>query len=381
MILDEPFVVNGVQLSELEWLDRGVRKVFGLSLARLHANFLATHGGYVPARLTKAPSGTPAEARTAWLERNFGPCPVTTLTATQPGGETEMSIADNAARCIRARVFGSGKADLTINVRSESMQALEALRIGTVGGEKVGTPLRIESPVGGGYIGVWEFAVDAGERESFVITNMADDPTLTLPFRGAATVMTNFWESSLTDAGQPAERRRGDAQAAPGGDATRQRARDELDADLAGLSNRSTAGASVTFERNRPKCSEPFGATGCGPLTGINLSLTPGVLGNFYKTSGTGGPTAQVMTTLIAIADRGALDTDQDLKASIEEMEATEGGWVKIELPAIDYGFKGEISNAAITVNGGSGQGDLEARGPEDSQPGRGLPGLLGNTR
>jgi hypothetical protein len=371
----QPWVLGGKQIHDLEWLDTGLRKAFGVGLARLYANFTATLAAYVPERLTLELTRTPEEARNAWLGRLFEPCSELNLTATQPNPQADLSVDYNAARCVTVRLFGEGTADISFHIRAAARSNLDALRIGTAGGEKVGSPHRIESPVGGGYLGTWEFSIEAGKPQTFVVSNMADLPFLTLAYRGAITAGTDFWESNITPARQQAAPSPGAGAASGTGtrETSRARAERELEASLAAPANRSTLGSTLSYDWNRPRCAEPFGATGCGPIMGIRLNLASGTPADPWKITGTGEATGQFMSQLTAIADHGVFATDRALDASLQAMEDTQGGWIDITIPAVEYGFSGSFDNAMITVNGGKGSGKLEARGPMDSQPGRGF--------
>lgn len=362
----QPYVGKGGIQDDLEWLDRGMRKVFGVGFSRLYANFTSTHAGYMPERYVGSFSTTPEDARQNWLNFNFGPCPLGNVTATQPFYGVPLSIAENAARCLQVKLFGDGNADVSIQVRSETMAALKALRIGTLGGEKVGSPHRVEAPVGGGYIGLWEYTITAGDPRVFIVSNMSDDPTASLPFRGEVMVSTSFWESSITDASGPGAAK----QVAPA--KTQPKAAGKKD-ELKALSSRSSAGVSPNYGSERPTCAKPFGESACGPTMGITLELMPAGFPDTYKITGTGGALGQVMNQFSAIAANGLFTTDRAIKEAFETSAATEGSSVHIVIPEIRYGFTGTFDNAVIEVHRGAQGGRYQAIGPGDSQPGRGF--------
>jgi hypothetical protein len=363
---------KGSKANDLKWVDGGLRRSTGLSFSRLYANFISSFAEYYPARMAAEFSGDVSAAKKGWLKYVYGGCPFdVNLTATQIAAGEVVKLEPNASRCFKVKVFGEGKAYVTIQTLNERVEPLRALRIGAAGGAQVASPVVAPSPSGGGYIARWRFGVTGGGAQTFVIANMGDNPVSTPRQEILLDISSDFWDTNLTEPDPQKAASKPKSKPKPG-DATRAAAREDVRDALKSLSNRTPASAHVNWERNRPKCAKPFGATGCGPITSIQLSLTPGTLGDMSATVGTGGGLGQFMSQLSAIADNGVFSTDNDWRAAMERSRDMEGSSVVITIPAIEYGFKGSFSNAAIVVNGGAGKGNYQALGPRDAIPGRG---------
>ena len=147
----------------------------------------------------------------------------------------------------------------------------------------------------------------------------------------------------------------------PSNDATREAAQKDIAAGLVSLSSQTAMGSRAFFQRDRDPCKQPFAILGCGPTTTIQLSLTPGVLGDFSLTMGTGGMVGQFLSHLTGIADNGIAATNEALLAAQQKMIETEGSEVNIVIPVIEYGFTGSFDNAHITVSGANDAGAYQA--------------------
>lgn len=381
-VLSQPLNDRASGPADGQWLDRGLKQASGLGLQRLYAAFVSTFAGYVPDRLTKAPDGTPQQAQDNWLKYVFGGCTELALSGRAPSADTLLPLRKNGALCFKVKVAGSGRADVSLQTRAETVTALKALQIGTAGGTRIGSPQIVPSPAGGGYLGHWRFRIDGGVPNVFIVSNMAADPATTLNMDLRLNATYSRWVSDLsqpreqskagTQKAAPAKAKTAPSKPATAKDATRNAAQNEVETGLEALSRQSALGAHANFERNRARCVKPFGASSCGPITSIQLSLTPGAMGDMTQTTGTGGALAQFMAQMTAIADHGALQTDSQWKKAMEEVRDTEGSTVTITIPLIEYGFSGAFDNAEIVVNGGAGRGNLQAKGPEDTIPGRG---------
>lgn len=381
-VLSMPLDDRASVAADARWLDGGLRKSTGLSLPRLYAAFVSTFAGYVPDRLTKEPNGSIQEAQDNWLKYVFGGCTELTLSGRAPSGDTLLPLRKNGARCFKVNVAGTGRADLSIQTRADTVSALQALQVGTMGGERIGSAQIIASPAGGGYLGHWRFRINTGVPVTFIVSNMAADPSTTLNIDLNLNTTYSRWVSDLTQPtaqassaskqGTPASKKTTAAKPPKAQDATREAAKEEVSTGLESLSNQTALGSHANFERNRARCVKPFGASSCGPVTSIQLSLTPGAMGDMTQTTGTGGGLAQFMAQMTAIADHGVKATDGQWQAAMEKVRDTEGSTVTITIPLIEYGFTGAFDNAEIVVNGGAGRGNLQAKGPEDAIPGRG---------
>ncbi|WP_152560329.1 hypothetical protein [Arenimonas donghaensis] len=194
-----PFETAG-ENADLLWLDEGLRSSTGEGLALHYANFVVSVAGYVPGRLTRAPSGTPEAAREKWLERLFGSCPTGNLTERSPVGVVRSRLQKNAARCFNAYIEPSvtasasaqggsallrrvrsrrnnNQVDLLVRAQAPTVAALEALSIGHAG-SKASQPANVAPAADGdGYTATWGFGVEAGKPQTFIVSNIAGLPT------------------------------------------------------------------------------------------------------------------------------------------------------------------------------------------------------------
>ena len=377
-MFQHPYPASASLDADLLWADQGLRNVLGYGLDRVYANFVSTFAAYVPARLTKEPEHGADNAEINWRNFVFGGCGRSAdLTATSISADIELVVDANAASCFTVNVWGEGQAGLSLQIHSGDADALAALRIGTLGGVKVGSPVLVAPLPGGGYLGHWRFSVEAGEPAVFIISNVAANPTKTRKVLLSLNASSDFWESDMTQPRQVASARGGSA-ASPAAmplarDRTREQAAKEFAEGLDTLSNRSSNSVGVSHNYEVRGCvGQAFAESGCGPTTSIHLTLMPGAFADGFQTTGTGGGLAQVMSQFIAMADNGAFATDRGLRDAFGEAADMEGSYVHIRIPAIDYGFTGTFTEAIIGVNGGKGRGEFEARGPADLVPGRG---------
>ena len=198
-LLAVPFDTAG-ENADLLWLDEGLRSSTGEGLAFHYANFAVSIAGYVPDRLTRAPSGTPEAAREKWQQRLFGACPTGNLTERSPVGVVRSRFQKNSARCFNAYIEPSATApasaqagpallrrvrsrrtsnevELLVRAQSPTLAALEALWIGQAG-SKTSQPANVAAAADGkGYMATWRFGVEAGKPQTFIASNIARLPT------------------------------------------------------------------------------------------------------------------------------------------------------------------------------------------------------------
>lgn len=367
---------------DLAWLDNALEKEVGLGLDRLYPNFVSTFAAYVPARLSTQPTSA-QKAEDTWLDSVYGLCPVVFLATGTPSGAVKVVLPKTASRCFKASISGTGWFDISIQVRADTAQSLAALHIGVSGGTQVSTPDVIVSPIGGGFIGHWRFRVPTAAPQVFIISNMAAEPAKSINQDVVLSLTASQWNSSMTTPtpqaqpqSQPASKpTQGSGRAKSGRtaarDATREANQENLASGLAALSNQTAIGSRAFLNRNIDPCNQPFAVLGCGPNTTIQLALTPGVLGDFSQTSGTGGMVGQFLSNLTAIADNGIALTSAELLAAQQKITATEGAEVSIVIPAIEYGFTGSFGNAHISMSGANGAGGFQTGGTQGDHSGK----------
>lgn len=363
---------------DLRWLDNALEKEVGLGLDRLYPNFAATFAAYVPYRLSKAPRSY-KDTENKWLERAYGLCPAVPLGTGTPSGSVNVAIEENASRCFKADLSGTGRFDVSIQVHADTASSLEALHIGVSGGTKVSSPIIAYAPSGGGYIGHWRFRIPTAAPQVFIISNMAAKPSWSIKQDIVLNLTASQWDSSMTtptpQAQPPSQPTQGSGKRKTGTtasrDATRDANQEDMATGLAALSNQTAIGSRAFLNRNINPCNQPFAVLGCGPNTTIQLALTPGVLGDFSQTSGTGGMMGQFLSNLTAIADNGIEQTTQDLVAAQQKMGTMEGSEVSIVIPLIEYGFTGSFDNAHISMSGANREGGFQTGGSQGDHAGK----------
>jgi len=180
-VLAHPFRGPVSPQGDLAWLDQGLRNATGQGLARHHANFVAAYADYAPARLSSF-SSTPAAARETWLNAVFGGCP--DAGSVTPGVQVshQALVSRNAAACFRVDLSSIGHANnVRIQYTDTNKALLEQLHLGMPDGSFLSAPTIATNQDSGTHVASWTFPVlrDANGRSTFIVSNMAKDPTRT----------------------------------------------------------------------------------------------------------------------------------------------------------------------------------------------------------
>lgn len=385
------FQTPGIGMSaeaDADWLDSALEDRFGVGLEQVFPDFISVFADYVPERGSFG-EATDEFDRQKWRDILFdGGCELESLSADAPTATTRMEIDTVAARCVAIDFYpdsggNSGLADIDLHVSAKNRGTLEQLVIGTAGGDQVAQPIIVDHPElpGGGHFGSWRLRVRTGERQVFVISNVAEQPGDTYPVAIELQMTASGWGSSMTEP-RPESPSTKDALSAdddpdakgetPSRDAVRDSARETVETGLEAMSARSADGMSVEVKDDEPACDEPFLSEPCGPTTRIELSLMPGgALGGGASglALGRGGLLGQSLAAAGAVRDTGVEESNSRALERMEEIAGTEGSMVSIAIPAIDYGFAGSFDNALIRVSAGEVGRFYESRGPEDIDP------------
>ncbi|WP_041682735.1 hypothetical protein [Pusillimonas sp. T7-7] len=355
-VLAHPFKGPSSRAADLRWLDRALKQELGLGLNRLYANFITTFAEYVPERLHKM-SSTPDKAASKWWKYIFDGCEVVMpMSPSSPTGRVELDLDRNAAGCFLVNAQGvmstDWEIDIAITARSGSPEALKALHIGTDGGQKVGLPriVGMSKGGGGGYLGHWRFRIRTGQRQVFVISNVAEDAEKSKPQKVVLDLTISTWGSNMTKPvpqKAPPKKKTPKVKGAKKTDVGTKP--DEGSADLNYLTATSALGTEVRMEAYNPGCKEPFRFKPCGPALSIGLSLTPGslVASDLFKTGSRGGWFGQMHN--IVKSKAAIIKGYEDYAGRVSQME---GVHVDIQIPDISYGFTGSFNNARISVSG-----------------------------
>jgi hypothetical protein len=358
---------------ELDWLDSGLKDIIGLGLGRIFPNFITTFASYVPER---AGADNP-EFVEWWHSWVFGGCPKISLSEQAPEASIPLDLTRVSASCFVLDIPLPDRVDVMFHVDNVEKEELRALSIGTAQGSKVGKSFLIDLNEGTGkYFGAWKFRVPTDEPQLFVVSNAAWKASSTRAQQPVLQVALASWENNLANSrGQ--KQPPGDP-AAPKSkrenpDPTAVKTAEEYESGMQSLSSHIAGGGALSRKSNEAPCADAFQYIACGPRTNISLSLLPGsAFTGFGYVTGTGGSGAQMMSVFSGIAEAGAAQLSQEWQASMEELQATEGGTVSISIPMIDYGFTGSFDNANMIVSGKNGA-TYRAEGPADDIPGPGI--------
>ena len=121
---------KGREKLELDWLDRGMSKIFDRQLASLYPSFLIAVSGYVPTRTSGTVSNTGK-----WYAELFRPCRKVAIKADEPTPEYSISLEPVSAKCFTLTfpdVDTSTLVRLHVKAKGneESAVALKSLAIG-----------------------------------------------------------------------------------------------------------------------------------------------------------------------------------------------------------------------------------------------------------
>lgn len=347
---------------DLAWLDRGLRNATRQGLPRHYANFVAAYADYAPARLTSF-STTPAAARKTWLDAVFGACPDAGSITPPFQTSHQVLIARNAAACFHVDLSSIGQ---TNNVRIEYADTdkglLEQLHIGMPDGSFVSAPTIATNQKTGIHVASWTFPVvrDANGRSTFIVSNMAKDPTRTRAQGITLKIATDGYGFTMDSGNQgplPAPPIYGPTQEQAGrtSDPTPTRrevverrlrekaAREPTVEDLIPVNDvdlREDSGSDCSAMRR--------GLNLCGDQLVIRLELSlaaqqrnmleAGAFDMFGAVFGIDGE------SMLADSGRIALTGERLIGG-------TTGSRISIRIPMVDYGFTGGFDNAVIEVS------------------------------
>ena len=371
------------EAAEIEWLDQRLRSYasFNRGLSSLYPGFVTTFAHYVPARFK--PSGQDMrESTDKWLARLFPgeKCPEIRISEASPLYRENFAIKKYAAACYQLNLGFWQPVDLHIEVSGVSAGAVHATFLGTEQG-KVVTPLIKKKQINAQWTGSRVLQFDdpmSSPAPKIVLTNIADDTRDTEDLAGELEISVSTFDHSMLPPEakrQPAapgeDRATGTSPANPTLEEQTRRASDHLDREISGLNRNLANSGSVAPNPRANPCDDAFLVKVCGPVTTIQLSAMPPILGSFDKAYGRGGEFAQFMSAVSGMASGGPLNASQQYRETLERVGKLDGVEVNITIPLIDYGFTGEFDNASLRVSKGGG-GNYVALGP-DIEPGPGV--------
>jgi hypothetical protein len=378
-LLDIGLSVSRGQAGEINWVDDGLRLNFARNLADIYARFV----NLIPFHIApmKTFQGKPAEQNfEPWVKLLFGECEKVDL-ANSRSQTISLDIKPLASRCIWVEPTG---APGLVQVSFLSMGDDESLfRDITIGRSGTGLLTRA-TPVGQSFYGQqfiasWrDFPQDGSLRTLYVVSNVAPQPATS---RQRSINLTVSRPAHLNSAlatvplppGQvakppvkPSYKRNSRSLSQQNRD-TQKMVNEQMNLDKDTLNPNIDSGTTVRRYPRKASCPEPFKYSACGPQILISLSLRPGTYILPGQTNAQGGAGAQVFGGLVAMAQTSAMDTETEIKKLTARLDAIDGSAVQIAIPLIDYGFRGTVPNAAISVAMSGGR-TWRAFGPPDAQ-------------
>jgi hypothetical protein len=335
--------------NELKWLDDWMKSssTMAAGLAPIYAQFISTYAGFADNRFRDLP----ARVRNKWPMKAFGgECEEVALSEQQPKSAVSLQIDPAAARCLVVRVGGGGgPQQIVIDNGNLNMQGQEQLYIGTAGGQLLSPALvNIAEPPSadaGRSFAKWEFLVEPGAVNYFVVVNINDRPASTMNVRPELHFSLPGWKSSMTQENEGA----GSGSGQPGKQPTTRKAVENYKKALRHKpTNRSAAAAISGSDQGaeKPGCNGLDRSRNiCGKQLVVSLSKDFGLTPGQGPVSDTGGLLNQMRAPEITLADEAAFSNQLATMA-----EGSPGHTIGIAIPYIGYGETGSFGNAVIEV-------------------------------
>lgn len=366
-VLDVPFdtTMEPGWKRDVIWLNAGLRGQFNLTLGQLYGLFTSHFANQIPPMATydRPPSSDDHEH---WLSLLFGGCHEVELTADQPWKVVNVELDRLASDCIWVAPTGSpGKVEITFQAMETSYNELMDLQIGRPGTTLLARPI----PPGrvpltdATYATMWrDFPQDGSQRTLYIVSNAARAPEETRPRQTRLVVALPGHDNSFLSptAVQPAPVAPTPGQPGPAKPAkplqqqrseTSDMVARQIELDKTSLNAGVSRSAEVARYVRVAGCVEPFVYDACGPQLSINLNLVPGSYGALGMTTGDGGLAAQAFGGLMSMARTSMVDAGPVMQEIEAKLDQIDGHRVSISIPLIDYGFRGDFDNAAISVD------------------------------
>jgi hypothetical protein len=364
--------------SEVSWLDAGLYTKFNMRLNELLGLFMNDYAMRVaPLSWT---SGHAEQDLPRWVKGVLGECEEITLSDRKPSQVFFRDIAPVAGGCAWLTVnVAQSTAQVSLQAETDDLAVFKDIWVGLAAGNTVLSDAMIAGPSPSDpskSIGIWHnFTVHSGFPVLLTFTNAADDPEKSKQHAVTFDISMPSSTNSL----------RGNAPAGPGKAAppaqkpsyqkhtqtlqkktaaTGRMITEQKRLDKETLSPHATLSTSVALRPEVPPCSEAFKYTPCGPYTSISMNLVPGTYLDLALSSGTGGLTSQVFSSLMGQAMSNPFDAGDVMAELGEKLESIDASSVSIMMPFIDYGFTGSIDNAMISTKVGGIQ--MQSVGPLD---------------
>lgn len=355
--LDQPYGTKSIRY-ELRLLDSWMKSwtTMGGGLAPVYAQFAASIADFMDTRIPPIEGLAEAQRVPRWLKFLFEGCEEVVLSPASPNKPARFSIEPVAARCVTVDIQGAvGPVALVIENSDMAKTLQKQIRIGAIGGELVqnADTRTAELPArdAGTDYAMWNFLAMAGERNTFVLSNVAPIAGDTAPVNGEFQFSIPSWGSSMTNT-QPSAPSR----SAPAGQPkTRKQVIDHQKSLRSNPTTNSISAVMAGADHRPPAqgCTPEMQSKNlCGPQLGISLTLDYGILVGQGPAASAGGMLKQAGALNMPTGNEEA-----ETAAMMQHMQAnSRGSVISISIPVVDYGYSGSANNARIEVLGNQGR-------------------------
>jgi hypothetical protein len=347
------------ELNDLRWIDSFMRSQaeFSSGLAPHFSQFMATIADFMETRIPSIAGLSDGERESRWLEWLFEPCAEVNLTAEKPNDKARLRIDSVAARCVAVELGIKGSAPLEIVIENSDLDVdyQKQIRIGASGGEVVQVAdiriAQLPAVDAGQNYAKWHFVAMPGIRNIFIVANVAAKPLDTKIANGEFHFSVPSWKSSLTaqEEDLPSSPEQGQPK-------SRKAVRDYQRAKRTSPTTKSLAAAVVGTDRNPPDpgCTLDLRNRNlCGPQLSISLTKDFGMMPADAPAASVGGLLKQAGEVNASSTD--ILVEERMMATKIEQVARQQGNVVSLSIPAVNYGWNGDVSNARVSVSGRNG--------------------------
>lgn len=345
--------------AEIRWLDVWLKANLGGGLDKIYTEFISVLADYSIYRIKGKKSAE--EGARLWRNAVFDGRMSHDSTSTacqsinlQPDATTEvisLELNKVASRCVELDVGAyNGTNTFEIGVLSREDGERPTVHLALSGGQQTMLSAEFVKTPEGEFLSRWPFELKSNTRQYLIITNVAQNAEDTKKQTIDLHVALSLGKSNMTPHPfQPRKTSKKTQKKLEPGPAGAKQAHENRHADM---HNHHTGphSAQWSYRRKSDRCKQTSGWRGkCGSLVKISLGMSmPPPAASLTGASEWGG--AGIALGFTSMPD---LDVAEMLRR--EEWENnTPGTKVEIDIPGIDYGFTGTISDARIWVSGGA---------------------------
>jgi hypothetical protein len=343
----------------ITWLNQMLKEKTSIKagLDGILPQFMATFADVINTRIGTLKLVPEADRQERWFDNLFEGCPGAGTVSQTARADIKLKVRPNAARCFKVDVQpGTTNPEVRITLMHDDKDLLKQLYIGLLDGTDV-RPAEVRGYVDDQppHFATWTFPIFFGNRDVYILTNVARFPAATREIEETFHIATGNWSSTMTrpPAPRPVPPPPSRTTDTPATKVKEEKARyDDIIKDPV----KNLVPISKLDRKNYKKMvqCEPIllRLNKCGPQLRITLELSPfaairslmgtGQLGQFNAIADVTDPNSAFTASPrydIAV---------QEAEAALESMDAST---IRLTLPEIDYGYQGTLSNVSIEVS------------------------------